>query len=353
MPRALILGGTGAIGRATAARLLASEGWQVDLTGRHPAHVPGDLVAAGAQFVAIDRDDPDEATRLEALLGDGADLLVDATCFTAADAKRLVALAGATTCTVMLSSKAVYVDADGNHANSKLSPRFPVPISEAQPTLAPAGADHATFDSAEGYGAHKVAAEQVLLGSGLPITVIRPSKVHGAGSRRPREWVFVKRALDRRPVLALANSDAVDHPSAAVNVAALIAAVAARPDARILNAADPDAPSVLGISRAVAGLLGHTWTEVLLDEDEPAGGVGATPWDTPHPIVLDTTAAEALGYRPVGDYATTVADEVRWLVGVTRDGPDAELVPGPTDPFFARFLDYTAEDRYIASRARG
>ena len=302
--------------------------------------------------MAIDGDGPDEAPRLEVLLGDGADLLVDATCFTAADARRLVALAGSTTCTVMLSSKAVYVDADGNHANSELPPCFPVPISEDQPTLSPAGADHATFDSAEGYGAHKVAAEHVLLDSGLPVTVIRPSKVHGAGSRRPREWVFVKRALDRRPVLALADGGAVDHPSAAVNVAALIVTVVARPAARILNAADPDAPSVLSISRAVASLLGHTWTEVLLGEDQPADGVAATPWDTPHPIVLDTTAAVVLGYRPAGDYATTVADEVRWLVAAAHGGPDADLIPGPADPFFARFLDYAAEDRFLAGRAR-
>jgi NAD(P)-dependent dehydrogenase (short-subunit alcohol dehydrogenase family) len=35
MPRALILGGTGAIGRATARRLLTA-GWRVDLTGRNP-----------------------------------------------------------------------------------------------------------------------------------------------------------------------------------------------------------------------------------------------------------------------------------------------------------------------------
>ena len=39
MPRALIIGGTGAIGRATAARLLTT-GWHVDLMGRDPAHMP-------------------------------------------------------------------------------------------------------------------------------------------------------------------------------------------------------------------------------------------------------------------------------------------------------------------------
>jgi hypothetical protein len=38
------------------------------------------------------------------------------------------------------------------------------------------------------------------------------------------------------------------------------------------------------------------------------------PWHYPPPIVLDTAAAQALGYRPVGDYATTVTDEINWLL---------------------------------------
>ena len=41
MPRALVLGGTGLVGRAVARRLLG-EGWQVDLTGRDPGHLPDD-----------------------------------------------------------------------------------------------------------------------------------------------------------------------------------------------------------------------------------------------------------------------------------------------------------------------
>ena len=51
-----------------------------------------------------------------------------------------------------------------------------------------------------------------------------------------------------------------------MNLAALIEAAAAQPGRRILNSADPDAPSALEISRAIAHALGHTWTEVLLGE---------------------------------------------------------------------------------------
>jgi nucleoside-diphosphate-sugar epimerase len=251
--------------------------------------------------------------------------------------------------TVMISSKAVYVDDAGNHSNSATAPRFGGPIRETQPTVAPGDGDYATR---EGYGANKVAAEQVLLDSGGPVTVLRPSKIHGAGAQRPREWIFVKRVLDRRPAVFLAHRGAgVDHPTAAANIAALIETAAARPGRRILNSADPVAPSALEISRTIARQLDHVWDEVLLDDgaDET---LGRHPWDAPHPIVLDMTAAVELGYTPVGGFATTVAEEIDWLVSAARGGADAEILPGPDDPFFGPMLDYAAEDRYLSGTAR-
>lgn len=343
MPRALVLGGTGAIGRATARRLLRA-GWRVDLAGRDPGRLPADVAAAGGQFIPADRDDSDQ---LLAALGDGAELLVDCVCYTAADASRLLPLVRDAGSTVMISSKAVYVDPAGNHSNSETPPRFDGPIRETQPTMAPGDADYMT---PEGYGANKVAAEHVLLESGAPVTVLRPSKIHGAGARRPREWVFVKRVLDRRPAVFLARRGAgVDHTTAAANVAALVEVVAARPGRRVLNSADPDAPSALKIARTIAGHLGHVWDEVLLDDAAPEG-LGRHPWDAPHPIVLDTTVAGELGYTPAGDYATTVVDEIDWLVAASRGGEDAVLLPGPDDAFFGPMLDYAAEDRYLLER---
>src|SRR3954451_23604553 len=340
VPRALVLGGTGPIGLATARRLLAA-GWDVDLTRRDAARVPAELAAAGARFVAADRGD---AGDLAVALGGGADLLVDCICFTAADATLLLPLAREAGSTVMISSKAVYIDDAGNHSNSDAAPRFHCPIRETQPTL-PAG--HGDYATREGYGVNKVAAEQVLLDSGLPVSVLRPSKVHGRGAARPREWVFVKRVIDRRPAVFLARRGAgVDHPTAAANIAALVEVVAADPGPRILNSADPDAPSGLEIARTIARLLGHDWEEVLLDEGDDAP-LGRHPWDALHPIVLDMSAANALGYVPAGDYAATVADEVDWLVSLAAGGD-----PGLDPDFFGRFFDYAGEDRWLAARDR-
>jgi nucleoside-diphosphate-sugar epimerase len=240
----------------------------------------------------------------------------------------------------------VYVDAAGNHSNSDIAPHFEEPIRESQPTLAAGNADYSTR---EGYGPNKVAAEHVLLDSGYPVTVLRPSKIHGSGATRPREWVFVKRALDRRPAVFLAHrGSGIDHPTAAANIAALVEVVAARPGQRILNSADPDAPSALQISRTIARQLDHVWDEVLLDEDE--GNLGRHPWDAPHPIILDMSAATALGYVPAGDYTATVADEVEWLVSAARGDADDNL-SRVDEAFFQPMFDYAAEDRYLASRA--
>ncbi len=343
MPRALILGGTGLIGRATARRLLAA-GWQVDLTGRDPGHFPADVAAAGGRFLAVDRADP---ARLSAALGSGADLLVDCLCYTAADAGTLLPLLADVSCGVMISARAVYVDAAGHHVNSPVPPRFDGPVRETQPTMAPG---HGDPDTAEGYGSHKVAAEHVLLDSAAPVTVLRPSRIHGVGSSRPYEWVFVKRVLDRRPAVFLARRGAGGvQTTAAANIAALIETVAGVPGRRVLNCVDPDAPSALEISRLVARRLGHTWREVLLDETaDPA--LGRTPWDAPYPFVQDMTAAADLGYLPAGDYAATVADEIDWLVDAARGGAGARLLPDADSWHFARYLDYGPEDRYLADR---
>lgn len=72
-------------------------------------------------------------------------------------------------------------------------------------------------------------------------------------------------------------------------------------------------------------------------------------------------AAEALGHRPVGDYAATVVAGVHWLVeqsrmaggGAKRPAQLRAQLPARLDGgFFAGRFDYAAEDAYLA-RDRG
>lgn len=72
------------------------------------------------------------------------------------------------------------------------------------------------------------------------------------------------------------------------------------------------------------------------------------PWHRLLPMVLDMGAAYALGYQPVGDYATTVADEVRRLVERSRVDGGAQLPPGLDEEYFTGRFDYAAEDDYLA-----
>lgn len=113
--------------------------------------------------------------------------------------------------------------------------------------------------------------------------------------------------------------------------------------ARILNAADPDAPSALEISRTVTAHLDHEWREVLLDGHAP-DGLGRHTWDRVPPIRLDTTAARELGYEPAGDHAATVTTELDWLVATADRLPE-----GFDHDYFAPMLDYAAEDAHLGT----
>ncbi|WP_439692503.1 NAD-dependent epimerase/dehydratase family protein [Curtobacterium sp. SP.BCo] len=340
--RAVVLGGTGGIGSAVARELLASpDDWQVDVVARRGGPAADALTASGAMFVAGDRRD---GTVLRELLRPGADLLVDTVGLTRDDALQLRPFLDDVGSTVFVSSKAVYVDEQGRHANSADKPVFGGAVTELQPTVAPGEGDPTTAD---GYGPAKVAAEQVLLDHGAPVTVLRPSKVYGVGIGRPREWFVVRRALDGRERILLADHGrGVDHTTAASGIGSLVRLLADVPDRRILNVADDTAPSVLEIVRTIAGHLDHVFDEVLLDADAPAF-VGTTPWSSPAPVVLDTTAARALGWAPP-TFASAVRPELDWLVETAHAVPAGGDVPWAADPFWERLFDYGPEDAALA-----
>ena len=181
MRRALLVGGTGQIGRA-AARRLGEHGWDVEVASRTSG---------------VDRNAPGE---LEAAIGDGVDLLVDIVAFTRAHGEQLNALAGRIGSAVVISSASVYVDDAGRTLDEATSAetfsRLPVPIAETQATVAP---------SEETYSTQKAALEQVLLDGPLPVTILRPCAVHGPGSELPRELFFVRRVLDGRRTVVLVS----------------------------------------------------------------------------------------------------------------------------------------------------
>ena len=168
--------------------------------------------------------------------------------------------------------------------------------------------------SREGYAPCKVAAENAALDSGLPVTVIRPSKVHGRWARNTRTTGVIESMLRGDKTIQLSDAHTIDHLTAAANAAALIATVATRPGRRIVNVADPDTPTAEEIVGAIAAEL--SWSGRI--DHVPSGSErGRHPWLTP--MTLDMASACELGYQPVGNGIDLIAEEVQWVLSRKSD----------------------------------
>ena len=326
---ALIIGGDGQIGRAVARNLLAY-GWDVSLTRRSGGPAPPDLVGR-VETLQLDRDVPGA---LAIALAGGADAVIDTVAYDARHAQQWGEVQTNVGALVVISSAAVYRDLEGrsfDQAQGRGFPDFPIPIPEDQPTVEP-GSDR--------YATRKVALEQALLDKMLrPTTILRPAAIHGEGSRKPREWWFLKRILDGRRCIPLAyGGQSRFHTSAAANIAELCRVALERPETRVLNAADPEALTVTQIGEAIASLYGAE-IELVTFPGAPERGVGEHPWCVPKPVVLDMRCAEAVGYRPVTGYRESLAEVCRSAERMARDG--SHLF---SDELGIEVFDYAAED---------
>ena len=271
----------------------------------------------------------------------GFDLLVDVIPFEVRHAEQLLACdVGAV---VAISSASVYADEEGRTLDEAESvddfPVFPVPIPESQVTVPPGDATYST---------KKVALEQVLLENDrIPATIIRPCAIYGRGDRMAREWHFVKRALDRRPYMVLANRGVGHfHTTASENIGELVRLVAASPRTDAFNCGDPDPPELLQIARTIGDVAGHAVPEILLPD---FGDVGVTPWSVPKPLHVDMAKAEReLGYTPAITWAEAIPRQVEWLIGATRDRDWQEVLTRSAQ--YLKF-DYEAEDELVRSLA--
>lgn len=331
MPRAVLIGGTGLIGRA-AARALAEDGWEVVAVSRSGT-LPEGLAALGVQAVAADRADDEQ---LRAALGSGADVVYDSVAMNREHGEQLNGLEGLAGSLVVISTASVYADDEGRAFDGEGGepPRLPMPILETQPTAEPGDGT---------YSMQKAALEQTLLHGPLPTTLIRACAVYGPGMKNPRELFFVKRAFDGRRRVALAwQGESRFHTVSVRNLAELIRLAAAQPGDRVLNGGDPDPPSTLEICHAIGNALDYEFEPVLLPADE-----FSNPWGVPasSPLIVSMEAAEReLGYRPVTTYPEAVGETCAWLVGELEDGRTWE------GSYIEGSLDYAAEDEVLAAR---
>lgn len=339
---AFVVGATGQIGRA-AVRALVEDGWEVTAASRRGGR--DERWPAEVRSVAVDRD---EEGALARALGGGTDVLVDVVAYDAGHGRQLTGLADRIGSAVVISSAAVYEDEQGRNFDTQDEPDgfplYPLPIPESCRTVAP---------GPRSYGTRKVALERELLGAGerLPTTVLRAAAVHGPYSPGPRELWFVKRAMDGRPVRILAEGGRSRfHPVHVDNLGELIRLAAARPGSRVLNGADPEAPTVAGIGAAIDAAMGVSSETVLFEGPAGQDMVGLTPWTTSRPVVCDMSAAEReLGYRPVVSYEESLPGTVEWLAATVAGRDWRDAFPGLVK-YGVDFFDYAAEDAWLAAR---
>lgn len=341
--RAVVIGATGQIGRV-AVGALARDGWAVTAVSRgggRDAGWPEDVRA-------LPGDRGDDAA-LATAVGDGCDVLVDMVAYGPEHGRQLLAVADRVGSAVVVSSVSVYEDDKGRNFDTQAEPdgfpEYPLPLPESQRTIRPDDTSYST---------RKAGLERELLAGGdrLPTTLLRAGAVHGPHCRTPRELYVVKRNLDGRPRRVLAYGGASRfHPASVHNIAELIRLAAARPGSRVLNAVDPDAPTVVEIAAAIDAVMGVETENVLVDGPAPSPTVGDTPWSVPVPVVCDMSAAEReLGYRPVVRYAESLPETVAWIESRLTAGRDwREAYPRMAE-VYGDLFDYAAEDAWLTGR---
>lgn len=285
--------------------------------------------------MTIDRDDPGAIARA---VGAGVDALIDTIAYDEAHARQLLAVEADVGALVVLSSGSVYRDEEGrtlDEAAQRGFPRFPNPLSEDQPTVAPGPGTYST---------RKARLEQTLLQRAKrPVIILRPGAVYGPGSRSPREWFFVRRIRDGRKRVPLAYDGASRfHATATANIAELTRVALRTPRTQTLNIADGAALSAAEIGAAIARAYDHEW-RLECFSGPPRGGVGDHPWCVPRPLILDIARAEALGYRAVVAYEAAVAE-------ACRSADDLAARGVAFAPYLKNFFNYNAEDAWLEAR---
>jgi nucleoside-diphosphate-sugar epimerase len=225
-------------------------------------------------------------------------------------------------------------------------PGLPVPIAEDAPVV------DEPADDEKGYRIART--EQVVFEHHPRAAHFRYPYVYGPYQLVPREWCVVRRILDgRRRIVVADDGLTLHHHGYTENLAhALVLAVDA-PDAaagKVFNIGDEEVLSVKQVIEIVAGALGHDFEIVSMPFDLalPARPMLAQPSPT-HRVMDLARIKHDLGYRDKTPARDALAHTARWLAEhPLESGAMEETVL--TDPF-----DYDAEDRLIDAwtEARG
>lgn len=329
MPRSVAIIGAGQIGFAACYPFL-NDGWDVTLYARTEPDWGSKWGHYNRfrRYVAGTDEAPVADVVLDTIAYDKADVA-------AYDPDRVGRL-------IAISSASVYCDDEGrtlDEASVNGFPQFRGAIAEDQAIVPPGSSTYST---------RKVRMEKAAqAGFGERATILRPCAIHGEKSRHPREWWFVKRLLDGRLRIPLANRGAGRfQTTSAMTIGNAAHFLAANAIGGVFNVQDADSPSVLEIGRAIE-YVAEQQVELVEIEGYPDAGVGRTPWSVPFDFVTTDQKLRDAGFAGGLPYQDDVANSVGYLARLAPDDWRAafpQLAAYPWDLF-----DYDAEDRFFAS----
>jgi nucleoside-diphosphate-sugar epimerase len=333
MTRALVIGGTGPTGLPLVRGLVERD---IDVTILHRGYHEHDETPLVVKHVHADPYDEDQlAPALDAVLdGHAVDVVI-------AMYGRLRSIA-----TLTAGRVGQFVSVGGvpayrgwmnpwEHAPAGL----PVPVHEDAPLVAAPEQDE------KGY--RIVRTEAGVFAHHPRAAHFRYPYVYGPHQLVPREWLIVRRILDGRDRIIVADDGlTLHHHGYTENLAhALLLAIdqPERAAGLVFNAGDEEVLSIRQVVELVAAALGHQLEIVSMPYGlaVPARPLLAQPLPT-HRVLDLTRVRSELGYHDVVPAREAVARTAAWLAQhPCAPGGQEEMVL--TDPF-----DYAAEDQLIA-----
>jgi len=159
----------------------------------------------------------------------------------------------------------------------------------------------------------------------FPITILRWPALYGPGDTTPREWYYVRQALDGRKQIAVPDGGQALFPRGYLENMAhtVVLAVDHHTDsASVYNAADVAALSLRQIVEMVGEILEHTWEIIPVPRQFMPHGpksqllpYSCDPYDIEPHLLFDLTRIRTdLGYRDLVPITTAMENTVKWLV---------------------------------------
>jgi nucleoside-diphosphate-sugar epimerase len=220
-----------------------------------------------------------------------------------------------------------------------LSPTgLPVPVTEQMPVVT---------SEKEHRFSHLIAqTEQIVLDYHANAAHFRYPYVYGPRQLVPREWSIIRRALDKRSRIVLADAGlSLSTHGYVANLAHAVLLAVDKPKAssgEIYNCGDDTQFTLSQVVEAIATKMNHQFEIISMPYDL---ALPARPYITgpsTHHRVMDTSKIKnQLGYRDINPVVEALGLTVDWLLE-NRPDPGGELEERLQDPF-----NYDGEDRLI------